>query len=863
MKHYLAAMMMVAVLISCAREELLQPEPSAEQVTEDSGNYVLGEARVFLSDEMTEIVEEAVELGANQTKSPSLNLALEELGVIEMYRLFPHAGEYEERTRREGLHRWYVVKYDPNISITKSESSLSKIEGVEIFETVQQIKINDFNDLSSELWGLYNEAYPGVDINVKPVWQYYTTGNSDVVVAVVDDGVDLSHEDLKDNCQSGNGHFNYVDKNTNIVPGDHGTHVAGTIAAVGNNGKGIAGIAGGDKANGKSGVSIMSAQIFRTTPSGVTESAGGGTAIKGAADAGAVIAQNSWGYTFDSDGDGSVTGEELVKAQNTKILASDKTAIDYFIKYAGCDNNGNQKPNSPMKGGVVIFAAGNDNIPYGPPGSYEEVIAVGSISSDGRKSSFSNYGDWVDICAPGTSILSTVPADGYTKMNGTSMACPHVSGVAALIVSYFGGPGFTNEMLKEKLLSSANKTIVSQAYQIGGLVDAYAAFAFGNDLPPAKISDLEVCGRGNNVDLTFTVPADDEGKAAYGVLAIYAKEKEAVENATPSNLADVSSKAIHIDDPAGSKTTCTIADLDFSTCYYVKVVPYSYGRNYADMTEVFTVATTENRAPIVNSLYEGEYRIFPYESINIPIQVIEPDGHTYEMNLEKGSDAETLTSTPDGNWRLTVKGSAVPVGTYKSKIIATDKFGLSGVLEIEYAIKENTPPEIIDQIADVFFKAKGQEIQLNMEDYIYDEDGEQLRYDISVSNTKVVFVNADKNKLIVTSMGYGTSDVEVVAKDARGEKVVLTFKVIVKDPSQPVTVYPNPVVDYVNVATLDPMETEIVIYSSTGTLMVATTPTEVSALQPATIDMRTYAPGVYTMLVRFGGEEYKETVVKL
>ena len=863
MKHYLAAMMMAAVLISCAREELLQPEPSVEQVTEDSGNYVLGEARVFLSEDLTAIVEEAAELGSIQTKSPGLNLALEDLGVIEMYRLFPHAGEYEERTRREGLHRWYVVKYDPNISITKSEASLNQVEGIDIFEPVQQIKINDFDDLTSDLWGLYNESYRGFDINVKPVWQYYTTGNNDVVVAVVDDGVDLTHEDLKDNCQTTNGHYNYVDKNTNIVAGDHGTHVAGTIGAVGNNGKGVVGIAGGDKANGKPGVRLMSAQIFRTTASGLTESAPGAAAIKGAADAGAVIAQNSWGYTFDRNGDGKVEGDEIVTAQNTKIQASDKSAVDYFIKYAGCDNAGNQKANSPMKGGVVIFAAGNDNIPYGAPGSYEEVIAVGSIASDGKKSSFSNYGDWVDICAPGTGILSTIPGDGYAKMNGTSMACPHVSGVAALIVSYFGGPGFTNEMLKEKLLSSANKDIVSQAYQIGGLVDAYAAFAYGNDLPPANITDLEVSGRGNNIDLTFTVPADEEGKAAYGVLAIYGKDKAAVQSATVSNLAGVSTKAILIEDTPGTKTTCTISELEFTTGYFVKVAPYSYGRNYADLTEVFSVTTTENHAPVVNSLYEGDYRIFPYESINIPIQVIEPDGHTYEMDIEKGSDAETLTGTPDGNWRLTIKGSAVPVGTYKTKLISTDQYGLKGVLELEYTIKENTAPEIIDQIADVFFKVKGQEIQLDMADYVYDDDGEQLRYDITVSNPKVVVVNADKNNLIVTSMGYGTSDVEVIAKDARGEKVVLTFKVVVKDPSQPVTVYPNPVVDYVNVATLDPVETEIVIYSSTGALMVATTPTEVGALQPATIDMSTYAPGVYTMLVRFGGKEYKETVVKL
>ena len=120
------------------------------------------------------------------------------------------------------------------------------------------------------------------------------------------------------------------------------------------------------------------------------------------------------------------------------------------------DNSGNQLPNSMMKGGVVIFAAGNDGIENGAPANYAPVIAVGAISKDGTKASYSNYGSWCDIAAPGTDIVSTLPNGQYGNLTGTSMACPHVSGVAALVVSYCGGPGFTNDMLKEKLLKSAN-----------------------------------------------------------------------------------------------------------------------------------------------------------------------------------------------------------------------------------------------------------------------------------------------------------------------------------------------------------------------------------------------------------------------
>ena len=510
MKHCLAAIFIAAVLLSCAREEIIPTEPdtSTDVSLEVADNYISGEVRVYLSEELTAMVEEAAELGTIVTKSSDMNNALSELGITEMTRLFPHAGEYEERTRREGLHRWYVVKYSQEVPLTKAQTSLEMVEGIEIFEPVMPVKINDFNDLSEDLWGMYNRSNPGFDINVRPVWNEYTTGNPNVIVNVVDDGIDLYHEDLADNCAPSN-HYNFVNNNDYIVPGDHGTHVAGTIAAVGNNGKGVVGVAGGNKAKGQKGVKLLSSQIFTSE-----ESVGGAKAIKWGADHGAVISQNSWGYVFDRDGNGKVEGDEYTTAMNSRISASDKAAVDYFIKYAGCDNNGNQLPNSPMKGGVVFFAAGNDAIPMGAPAEYENVIAVGAIASDGKRASYSNYGDWVDICAPGSGILSTFPGNKYEAISGTSMACPHVSGVAALVVSYFGGAGFTNEMLKEKLLESSNKTIIPQYNQIGGLVDAYGAFVYGNDKAPSEVTDLEVSAIGNSIDLTWTVPADEDGKAA-------------------------------------------------------------------------------------------------------------------------------------------------------------------------------------------------------------------------------------------------------------------------------------------------------------------------------------------------------------
>lgn len=853
--------MTAAVLLSCAREEIVpvEPDTSTDVTVEVADNYVLGEARVYLSEEMTAMVEEAIEAGSIQTKSSAMNGALEELGITEMYRLFPHAGEFEGRTRREGLHRWYVVKYSQDVALTKAQSSLEMVEGVDFFEPVRQIKINDFNDLSSDLWGLNNTSNPGFDINVKPVWNEYTTGSSKVVVSVVDTGIDLNHEDLAGNCLS-TGHYNAVSGTTYIEAGDHGTHVAGTIAAVSNNGKGVAGIAGGDKAKGVSGVKLMSSQIFGADGKGTGRASA--DAIKRAADNGAIISQNSWGYNYDADGDGQITGQEYTNAMNARIQASDKAAVDYFIKYAGCDDYGNQLPDSPMKGGVVIFAAGNDAIGNGAPAEYEKVIAVGSVAKDGTKSSFSNFGDWVDICAPGSAILSTLPGNQYGNLSGTSMACPHVSGVAALLVSYFGGPGFTNEMLKEKLLNSANYAAVPKYSKIGPLVDAYGAFVYGNDKAPAAVTDLQASGRGNNLDLTWTATKDEDGKSAYGYLVIYGADKNKVQAATPNALDGVGFATCVPEVAPGEKVEFTVTRTEFQQKYYIKMLAYSYGRSYSAATDLLSANTTENHAPQITINYEGEISILSSQSVNVPITIVDPDDHEVEIAHKSGSDAETFERNIDGNWRLVIDGAKADVGTYQAKLTATDEYGMSTTVPVTYTIRENSAPEKIKEIENVLLTAKGREFIIDMTEHVSDRDPEQLKYDVIVSNPTLAHIVAKGDRLIGTSLGYGSTDVTVVAKDARGEKVTFTFKVTVKDPSDPLSLYPNPVRDYLYIATLDLADTEIIITSSTGKLVYHET-LKVSAQEPARLNMSTCVPGTYSVKVKFGGKEYKKNIVKL
>lgn len=487
------------IVISC---EIQKPDPPVEPASEE--NLV---EQFFRSDvvrvKFAESIIEKVESGIREGEDYGSFLPEDilSLGVAGLKRTFPYAGRFEERTRAEGLHRWYDIYLDGDAAVTKVNDVPVGSEDVSVVEMLPKIKITDgsrdmvleyiaasepasdesvFDDpMLVQQWHYCNDgslsgAVAGADINVLPVWKDYTSGSEDVIVCVVDGGIDYSHEDLADNMwyedipEIGRIHgYNFVRDSYDIIPSQHATHVAGTVAAVNNNGKGVCGVAGGDKKKGIKGARLMNCQI---NEDGSSISGSGARAIKWGADHGAVISQNSWGYS-------SSAGLE-------DTPQSDKEAIDYFIKYAGMDENGVQT--GPMAGGVVIFAAGNDRRKICYPAAYEPCVSVSAISSDFEAASYTNYGDWIDIIAPGGDarkdafIYSTFPGNRYGKLQGTSMACPHVSGIAALLVSRFGGKGFTYAQLRKIMESSLSDISEYTPYMTfgKGLIDTYKAVRY-------------------------------------------------------------------------------------------------------------------------------------------------------------------------------------------------------------------------------------------------------------------------------------------------------------------------------------------------------------------------------------------------
>ena len=503
---------------SCAKdatEQATGPEPEAKAASKlvfSSENAVKGELLVCFGEEAVAGIESSVmqvtRSGGVATRSgiADFDAVLGNIGVKALQRLFPVDERNEERTRAAGLHRWYVVEFDDSADLDKAALDMARIAEVSKVEFNQQLMhVHDgkviplaeagaapqtraavgFNDPHlGKQWhyintgdkSIYSKIKAGADVNCDEAWQL-CTGDPRVIVAVVDNCVQWDHPDLAANMwtntaeQNGsegrdddsNGYaddihgFNFVDNTTLTISTkgdapDHGTHVAGTVAAVNNNGTGVAGIAGGSGKN--DGVKIMSCQIFHDDDGG--SAAISAKAIKYAADNGAAIIQCSYGYPA-----GSVTSD----AAYSSGASAEKQAIDYFIAKQNC---------AAISGGLAIFAAGNDMTGMSSyPGAYRDYISVTAMSCDYTPAYYTDYGPGCNIAAPGgdayqsylenitsgaSEVLSTVNGGKYGYMQGTSMACPHVSGVAALGLSYALqlGKTFTQNEFTTLLLTSVN-----------------------------------------------------------------------------------------------------------------------------------------------------------------------------------------------------------------------------------------------------------------------------------------------------------------------------------------------------------------------------------------------------------------------
>ncbi|WP_416729755.1 Ig-like domain-containing protein [Fictibacillus sp. JL2B1089] len=594
-------------------------------------------------------------------------------------------------------------------------------------------------------------------IQTESAWDK-SKGSSSVVVAVIDNGIDLTHSDLKNRIVSP--YDTVYDSSTTLTAGDHGTHVAGIIGSSMDNYLGTVGVAPN--------TSIMPIDAF------YGESAYASDVIEGIY------------YAVNN-------GADVI---NMSLGSSNYNySYDAAIQYAH------------ENGVVIVAAAGNDGtstMHY--PAAYDNVIAVGSTTESDSRSYFSNYGYWVDIMAPGSYIYSTLPYSSYGSMSGTSMASPVVAGVAALILanepnlsnyeveqrlydtadylgsSYYYGNGRVNA---RRALGIADKITSPTVYSVYDYDTSVTGYTSGYDYYDIEVTDgKKVLGKVNdNGYFSVTIPKQKAGTKLYVTAKSNGNSSDAVEITVQDGTAPTNPKVNEISDQhkaisgtaeAGVTVYAMIGNSTYSATAnsigaFSITIPlqkagttvYVWAKDsagYYSNTSTYTVKDkTGPAAPAVNNLTEKSTTVTGKTEAGAKVSV------------KIGTNTYTANASSSGSFSVTIPlqkpGTAVEVW-------ATDKAGNKGVIK-KVIVKDTTPPPApsVGEISDKSTQVSGTS-----------EKGSTVTVKFGI-NTYITVAENGKFAVPIFLQKAGTV-FEIWAVDVYGNKSTIT-KVITKDKTAP------------------------------------------------------------------------------
>lgn len=878
------------------------------------------------------------------TGSDLLDTYLRDVGANKIERIFPFAGKDEHRQRAAALNTWYSIAMDRTATRGTRAAAKHQLETIAdyaepayhaVLESPEYIsddgdsetqanKGKYFNDpLYDKQWNLHNNGNIGnytdatgkriissiahADINAEAAWRQ-TTGDPSVVVAVVDGGIDIHHEDLQESIwinkneipdngidDDNNGYvddvygYNFTEDNALITPTRHATHVAGIIAARNNNGKGISSIAGGN-GNPNTGVRLMCCQIFRNNPNynpsdkHSPETIGTGdrnreaAAIVYGANNGAIISQNSWGY-------------DRVMKQTPQVI---KDAIHYFNTYAGGD-----KTDKPlMQGGLVIFAAGNDATSApSMPSAESSVVSVSSFNPDFSASWYTNYGSWTDISAPGGSkpvnglyplqdgqptsaILSTVPATtahpngGYAYMQGTSMATPHVSAIAALIVSKYGNARFTAKQLRERLLTGVRpmdyNKYLTETYRNSmgsGYADALVALTdYDHDTTPT--APLFLVNRAKPDYGKIRMAWTSKNNGANGSLQKYVLycSKHPV---TTANRANKEVIAYNIPAQFAKENQAiqyTVTHLDNNTKYYFGILAEARNGHQSSLTVLpNSIATLNNTPPQITPDTESErITLAGNDTRDITLRIEDHENHKWTVAFST-VDKLRIVHTKSGV-NIHIEAKQYMPGVYPVTVSARDELGAKSSYRFIIEVVADKIPSMKTQARKIRLRL-GERRQIDLREITDDEDVNSVKYELMNSEEQGKDVLVKDGRMDVVGSTWGQRQIHIKATDKHGQSGTMAFDVFVYRNEGIYSLFPTITSGMLYLKVGDTIDGHVKwqIRNVAGKLVKANA-FDTSSLDA---DKRTYTMNVssltvgqYTLYITCQGKTYQEMFVK-
>ncbi len=925
MKRYFLYLFAVAgVLASCAKDPAVfgDDRNGGNDRTEEDycGDVVKWKIRIRLTDDAMALRTGAFTRGEADSGDPALDELAARLGATSIEHVFGTDPRFTERHKKYGLHLWYDVTFDSEVPVSRAQSGFASLPGVAYVRPLYRIYPADgydtlypagVGDLSGwegskdampfddpglpRQWHYHNDgtmyncegevvAKAGADINLFETWKMYGHGGPSVVVAVMDMGIQYNHPDLAANMwvneaelngepgkdNDGNGVRNDVygyngrTRDGNIEPGSHGTHVAGTIAATNNNGIGVCGVAGGT-GNGD-GVRLMSCQIFGPDNTGGDYP----DVYRYAADNGAVISQNSWGYS----------------QMYTAIPQDVAVAMDYFIENAGIGPDGEQT--GPMRGGIIICSAGNDyssRLTF--PGADDRVIGVTAMMANYVKAAYSNYGTAADIFAPGGSersdtefsldgrVYSTDITDSYGYKGGTSMACPHVSGIAALLISHYGvdKPGFTPDKLREIMLRGYRNVghyqkTAAIADGLGvGLIDPTLMGVEDPKTPPQAPQAVAAEGtEERKLTLRITASADANNLAVAKYYVSYAPE------GTADGASEWKSLELYNRAEIGATSEYTVGNLSHGTTYVFRVKSVDRFGNES-------TGYTEGRGTTVEHTNLSPEIVKPLARVSLPVNnsftatvalnefFTDPDLPDDELTFSAVSnDASIVTARMLEGGILEVTG--LKKGDTFVAITVKDREGLS--LSKNMGVTVASDP--VGGGTNVTLPDSSQSFRSSVAlDELFGVTG-GMTYAAVSSAPEVVTVEVNGNVLILNAVKMGSASVTVTGTDAAGVSATRTVGVTVtanpgsggEQPAEGIDLYPNPAVDVVNIRVNGATGgmAGVRIYDAASRLVGNFSVTLDGSGVAARNDVSALAAGAYSVVVEHEGRRYTSNFMK-